>query len=246
MGWFGDFIDFEQFNAGEMWRKIRQNPERLVIGAADPFSTWMWGSILGKKDDWDPIINQMGGPADDTWASANAAGINTGPAQQGHTVAQIIASIYGGGAAAGALGGAFGAAGGSGAGSAAGAGTATATNSVGPLASGYAYAGTNAAPMYGYLGAGSNMSYGVLNNATGMGSNMAQPAMAASSSMNWKQILDLASEYSKMQQKDQPEPMQPRQPAQTQRREMQMPRFGVDETDLYSKRRKRRGVLGDY
>lgn len=102
MSWLGDVFDFEGYNLGQAWDKIKQNPERLFIGALDPFSSGVWGKVLGK--DYEPLMNQTGGPTDETLAKAEERGINTGPGKSMHTIAQLIASWYGGAGAAKGMG----------------------------------------------------------------------------------------------------------------------------------------------
>lgn len=113
MGWLRDVFDFEKFNLGGMLNQVGQNPERLLYGSADPFSTNVWNKILGTEHD--PIIDQYGGAAPQRYQEAQQAGINTGPGAQMHGVARTIASMYGGQA----LGGAMGAGGGAGGGTSA-------------------------------------------------------------------------------------------------------------------------------
>lgn len=103
MSWLGDVADFESFNLGEMWNKIKKDPERAFIGAADPFSSNVWGKILGK--DYEPIVDQYGGASKDVYGKAEDKGINTGPGATMHGVARMIASLYAGGAAGNAMGG---------------------------------------------------------------------------------------------------------------------------------------------
>ena len=102
MSWLGDVLKFEKFNAKEMWHKIKDDPERLFIGAADPFSSKVWGKVLGK--DYEPIVDQWGGASKDTYKQAEEAGINTGPGKTMHNIAKTVASVYAGGAAAKGLG----------------------------------------------------------------------------------------------------------------------------------------------
>ena len=68
----GDMWDFEKFNLKGMWDKIRDDPERIFIGAGDPLSSKMWGEIL--HEDYDPIVNQWGGPTGSTFDKAAANG----------------------------------------------------------------------------------------------------------------------------------------------------------------------------
>lgn len=98
-----DALEFEKFNLKRMWDMVREDPERLLFGSADPFSTKMWNKALGRDDD--PMINQWGGPTQQAFMAAEEAGIDTSSAQGLHQVAQMIASIYAGGAAAQGLGG---------------------------------------------------------------------------------------------------------------------------------------------
>ncbi len=87
-----DIIDFEHVNLKEMWRKVKDDPERLFIGAIDPFSSKMWGEVTGK--DYDPIVNQWGGPADSSWARAEEEGVNLKPNRMMHGFAEDIAQFY--------------------------------------------------------------------------------------------------------------------------------------------------------
>lgn len=89
-----DALSFEKFQLGEWWDRIKDNPETLLLGAADPFGAKLWGGILGK--DIEPLVNEFGGPTDSTFQGAKDAGINTGTAQGAHDVAQGVASIYAG------------------------------------------------------------------------------------------------------------------------------------------------------
>jgi hypothetical protein len=104
MSWLGDVASFENFNLGQMWKKNMQDPERMFIGAEDPFSSKVWGTILNK--DYTPVVDQYGGASADTYDKAKAAGINIGPGKTMHGIARTIASMYAGGAASNALGGA--------------------------------------------------------------------------------------------------------------------------------------------
>lgn len=122
MSFLGDVGSFESFNLGEMLNKLGKDPERAFIGAGDPFSSSVWGSILGK--DYEPIVDQYGGASSDTYDKAKAAGINTGPGSTMHGIARAITSAFAGGAGAGALGG--GAAGGAAGGVSGGTGLTTA------------------------------------------------------------------------------------------------------------------------
>lgn len=108
-------FDFEAFQLKDWGRKIKENPEQLLIGAGDPLSAKMWSGITGKE--YEPFVDQMGGPyggstfsvGGDTdggvYGRAEDAGINTKPARNAHNVAHAVAAIYAGGYGAGQLGG---------------------------------------------------------------------------------------------------------------------------------------------
>lgn len=152
--WAGDMYDFEKNNFSNMWKKFKNDPTQLLIGAGDPFSAKMWGGITGK--DYEPYVNQLGGATEKSFQDAEKEGIDTGAARGAHKIAGAIASYYGGGA----LGSAFGTAG-QAAGIGAGAGQALGGAAVG---AGNAWAqdgnigqGLVTGGLGGYLG---NMDYG--------------------------------------------------------------------------------------
>jgi hypothetical protein len=103
---------FEAFNAKRMLKQIGDDPERLFLGAADPFGGKVWGKILGK--DYEPIVDQMGGATKGSFEAAEKAGIDTKQARKAHDVAHAVAAFYGGQGLmnAGGLGGGAGASGG--------------------------------------------------------------------------------------------------------------------------------------
>lgn len=130
MSWLGDNLDFELFNLKDMFGKIKENPEQLLLGAADPVGAGIWGGITGKE--YEPVVNFLGGPmgggtlgigSGGVYDRAEAAGINTKPAMGAHDVAETVAAIWGGYGAAQGLGNAAGAIGQGGGGSGAAAPT---------------------------------------------------------------------------------------------------------------------------
>lgn len=106
MSWLGNLGDFELFNLKGMANQVKDNPARLLYGAADPFSTKVWNKILGRDDK--PIVDQWGGAADHRYDEAEEAGINTGAGKQAHGLAKAVASFYAGGYGAGKAGGLLG------------------------------------------------------------------------------------------------------------------------------------------
>ena len=117
-------FDFDSFALKDIWKGIKKNPERLLLGAVDPWSTKMWNGITGK--DYEPLVDQMGGPYGGhtlsaygnndggVYARARAAGIDTTQGEQMHDVAHTIAAIFGAQGLGGGLGNAFGGGGGGG------------------------------------------------------------------------------------------------------------------------------------
>jgi hypothetical protein len=91
-GFVSDVLSFETFNTKGIFKKFGDDPERAFIGAADPFSSKVWGKVLGKN--YEPIVNQWGGASDDTYEKAEAAGIDTGAGRTMHQVAQTISQFY--------------------------------------------------------------------------------------------------------------------------------------------------------
>lgn len=103
MGTLKNIFGFEKSKLGNMWGKVKDNPEQLLLGAGDPFSAKMWGGITGK--DYEPLVNQWGGATEDDYAKAEAEGINTRDGRAMHGIAQAIAGLYAGKWANGRFGG---------------------------------------------------------------------------------------------------------------------------------------------
>lgn len=98
----GDALDFEKFQLGEWWKAIKDDPERLFLGALTPAGSELWGGITG--NDYEPLTNWFGGPTGETYDKAQAEGIDTGSAEGVHAIAQAIAASYAGGYGADKLG----------------------------------------------------------------------------------------------------------------------------------------------
>lgn len=112
-------FDFDKFALKDIWKGIKKDPERLLVGAIDPLSTKMWNGILGK--DYEPLIDQMGGPYGGhtisafgnqdggVYKRAEEAGIDTKKGGRMHDAAHVVSAIFGGqglmGAGQGFLGG---------------------------------------------------------------------------------------------------------------------------------------------
>lgn len=179
MSFLGDALKFDKFALKDMWGKIKDDPERLLVGAVDPWSTKMWNKALGK--DYEPLVDQMGGPYGGHTVSAfgnqdggvykraQDAGMDTSEGGTMHDIAHVIAAFYGGQALGGA------AAGGGSTG-----GIATTSE-----ATGFGVGQGGAAGFNGGLGGGMSGGYGYGAAAAGGagagGTNWAQYAQLASS-----------------------------------------------------------------
>src|SRR3990167_9187434 len=110
MGFLRDVLKFERFALKDMWGKIKDDPERLLLGAVDPFATRVWNQT-GAGKDWEPIVDQMGGQYggslggdEGVYGRAREAGVPTEAGSQMHGIARAIAAMYAGGYGAGKLG----------------------------------------------------------------------------------------------------------------------------------------------
>ena len=88
----GDALEFEWYHAKELWNDIKEDPERLFIGAIDPISSDMWGAVTGK--DYEPMVNQWGGATNQRFVGFEAEGGNAEPAMFMHDTAKKIAQSY--------------------------------------------------------------------------------------------------------------------------------------------------------
>lgn len=91
--WASDVTAFEKSNFSDMFKKLKNDPSQLLIGAGDPFSAKAWGKVTGKE--YDPYVNQWGGATEQSYQRAEDKGIDTSNARGAHQVAQAIASYYG-------------------------------------------------------------------------------------------------------------------------------------------------------
>lgn len=97
----GDALKFEKSWIGDIWKGIKKDPKRLVLGV-DPLSTKGWNAILGRKDK--SIVGDFGGPTKESYQNAQDKGIQTGTASTLHGAAKGVAAALGGYYAGGALG----------------------------------------------------------------------------------------------------------------------------------------------
>lgn len=97
-----DMLAFEKNNLSYWWDAIKKDPERLLmpIFGADPIQSKVFGEILNK--DYEPMLNQMGGPSKGAYIDAAKKGIDTSSSAGAHQVAAAVASWYAGGALAAA------------------------------------------------------------------------------------------------------------------------------------------------
>src|SRR3990167_6764072 len=111
MGFLRDVLKFERYALKDMWRKVKDDPERLLLGAVDPFSTRVWNQTgIGK--DWEPLTDQLGGQYggstlggdEGVYGRAREAGVPTEAGAQMHGLARVISSMFAGGYGADKLG----------------------------------------------------------------------------------------------------------------------------------------------
>jgi len=98
MGWFSDVLKFEKSHLKSLWKGIKDDPKRLILGV-DPLSTKMWNEVLGRNDR--ALVNQLGGATSYDYQRALDEGINIGPGQTMQNVAGMIAGTMAGGALSG-------------------------------------------------------------------------------------------------------------------------------------------------
>jgi hypothetical protein len=89
-------LKFEAFNTKKIVKGILKNPERLLTGAVDPLGTKIANEMYGTE--WDPLVNQLGGATEQTFADAEAQGLDTGLARDLHKTAGLVAGVWGGNA----------------------------------------------------------------------------------------------------------------------------------------------------
>lgn len=97
MGWLSDLHKGNKHWFSEQWKAIKNDPERLFLGAMTPVGSKLWGGITG--EDYKPVMDAWGGPSADVYATGAAKGINMDPAHNSHRIARMVAamSMAGGG-----------------------------------------------------------------------------------------------------------------------------------------------------
>lgn len=103
MGTLKNIFGFEKSKLGNMWGKVKKQPERLLIGGENPLSAKVAEAVTGKK--YEPLVDEWGGATEDDYAKAEAEGINTRDGRAMHGIAQAIAGMYAGKWANGRFGG---------------------------------------------------------------------------------------------------------------------------------------------
>ena len=92
--WFKSVLSFEKEHLSYIANLIAKDPERLLIGAIEPFSTGLWNTILGT--DYEPIVGQLGQATEGAYVYAEERGVDTGPGRSMQGVATLIAGFYAG------------------------------------------------------------------------------------------------------------------------------------------------------
>lgn len=141
-GFFGDAFNFDRFALSDLWKNLKKDPKRLILGV-DPWSTKAWNFILNRDDK--PLVDQMGGPYDGSVLSLGekkngerggvygryeAQGGDASSGVRMHNIAHVIAAIFGAEGLAGI---------GGGGGAGASGGASSGTSAYDPYASGYQF-----------------------------------------------------------------------------------------------------------
>lgn len=103
MGWFSDVHKGNKHWFSEQWKAIKDNPERLFLGAMEPVGAKLWGEITG--EDYKPVLDAWGGPSNAVYKSGEDKGIDMDATHNSHRIARVVAAAAMGGGAAGGGGG---------------------------------------------------------------------------------------------------------------------------------------------
>lgn len=101
MGWFSDLHKGNKHWFSEQWKAIKDDPERLFLGAMTPVGSKLWSGITG--EDYKPVLDAWGGPSADVYKSGEAEGIDMDASHNSHRIARVVAAMgmAGGGGAGG-------------------------------------------------------------------------------------------------------------------------------------------------
>lgn len=130
MSWLGDLLQFDKSNFSEIWKDVKDKPQKALLGAMDPVGGKFWATLTGDESYNETPLNLLGGPSGTTWldpwqprngrdmySRAEAKGIDTKAGELGHDIAETVAIMMlmrGAGAFGGGAGGAGGGAAGGG------------------------------------------------------------------------------------------------------------------------------------
>ena len=96
MSWIGSLLGNEVSHIGNLFSDFSgKNAEQLLLGAADPISSKVWGGITGQK--FTPMVGQLGGETQAQFNESAKQGVNVGPAQTMGAIANAIAGYEAGG-----------------------------------------------------------------------------------------------------------------------------------------------------
>lgn len=108
MSWIGSLLGNEVSHIGNLFHDFNaKNAEQLLLGAADPLSSKIWGKVTGQK--FTPMVGQLGGETQAQFDESARQGVNVGPAETMGAIANSIAGYEAGGyfGSSGALGSLF-------------------------------------------------------------------------------------------------------------------------------------------
>jgi len=96
MSWIGSLLGNEVSHIGNLFSDFSgKNAEQLLLGAADPLSSKIWGGITGQK--FTPMVGQLGGETQQQFNESAQQGVNVKPAETMGGIANAIAGYEAGG-----------------------------------------------------------------------------------------------------------------------------------------------------
>lgn len=96
MSWIGSLLGNEVSHIGNLFHDFNgKNAEQLLLGAADPLSSKLWGKVTGQK--FTPMVGQLGGETQAQFDKSASQGVNVGPAETMGAIANSIAGYEAGG-----------------------------------------------------------------------------------------------------------------------------------------------------
>ena len=67
MSWLGDLLQFDKSNFSEIWKDVKDKPQKALLGAMDPVGGKFWATLTGDESYNETPLNLLGGPSGTTW-----------------------------------------------------------------------------------------------------------------------------------------------------------------------------------